>query len=65
MPAHQQPSSRCKHTRRFLVTEGVHYGIWQCKTCPHRWIHGESQLSLFSLGEAQLGAVQEPLFETA
>jgi len=65
MPCRQQPASRCKHTRKRLVTEGPHYGIWQCRSCSHRWVHGESQLSLFSIGEAQLGAMQEPLFEPA
>lgn len=55
--------SRCKHTRVRLVTEGPQYGIWQCKSCDHRVVRGQAQLSLFSLGEAQLGALQEPLPE--
>ena len=55
------PARRCKHTKMRLVTEGPSYGLWQCRKCDHRVVRGEAQLSLFSLGEAQLAARQDQL----
>lgn len=55
------PASRCKHTRVRLITETEHYGIWQCKSCDRRNVRGTPQLSLFSLGEAQLAGRQTEL----
>jgi ribosomal protein L37AE/L43A len=53
------PPKRCKHSKSRLVTEGVDYEIWQCIRCDHRQARGSAQLSLFSRGQAQLGALQE------
>lgn len=61
MPVRQQPASRCKHTRVRLITESPHYGIWQCKSCQARHVRGTPQLSLFSLGEAQMAGRQDEL----
>lgn len=52
---------RCKHSRQRLVLERPDYGLWQCKSCDRRVARATPQLSLFSLGEAQLLAVQEQL----
>lgn len=63
MPVRPQPEGRCKHTRVKLVTEGPLYGIWLCKSCGTRHVRGTPQLSLFSLGEAQMGGRQLELGE--
>lgn len=52
---------RCAHGRRRFVLEGADYEIWQCVRCDHRVVRGSAQLSLFSRGQAQLGALQEEL----